>query len=120
MDLMQNTTDPEWDKVTAIDDVQDDCERPRKKRRKYIARAWFAHTPDCLRRIGILADSISIVMNANGVKLSVAVGLLVHVARVARSLASILRTARQSKRPSSKMHGTCSLQDMNSQATDFE
>ncbi|OQE23520.1 hypothetical protein PENSTE_c008G02222 [Penicillium steckii] len=33
MDLMQNTTDPEWDKVTAIDDVQDDGERPRKKRR---------------------------------------------------------------------------------------
>lgn len=49
MDLMQNTTDPEWDKVTAIDDVQDDGERPRKKRRKYIARAWLAHTPDCLK-----------------------------------------------------------------------
>lgn len=48
MDLLQTTADPEWDKVNAIDDVQDECERPRKKRRKYIARAWLAHAPGCL------------------------------------------------------------------------
>jgi len=48
MDLLQSTADPEWDKVNAIDDAQDECERPRKKRRKYIARAWLAQAPDCL------------------------------------------------------------------------
>jgi hypothetical protein len=44
MNLLQTSADPEWDKVTAIDDAQDENEpeRPRKKRRKYIARAWYA------------------------------------------------------------------------------
>lgn len=44
MELLQTSADPEWDKVTAIDDPQEENEpeRPRKKRRKYIARAWYA------------------------------------------------------------------------------
>lgn len=41
---MQTSADYEWDKVTAIDEAQDEneSEPPRKKRRKYIARAWYA------------------------------------------------------------------------------
>ncbi|CAI7595256.1 unnamed protein product [Penicillium manginii] len=48
MNLLQTSADPEWDKVTAIDDAQDENEpeRPRKKRRKYIARACN----ECKRR----------------------------------------------------------------------
>lgn len=42
MDILQNSADPEWDKATAIDEAQDEPDRPRKKRRKYIARAWYA------------------------------------------------------------------------------
>lgn len=45
MDLLHTAADPEWDKVTAIDE-QDELERPRKKRRKYIARAWYAPPRD--------------------------------------------------------------------------
>jgi hypothetical protein len=57
-------------------------------------------------------------MNVNGAKSSVVAGLRARVVRVARSPASILRTARRSKRPSSKMHGMCSLQDMKNQAAE--
>ncbi|KAJ5088948.1 hypothetical protein N7532_007632 [Penicillium argentinense] len=44
MDLLQTHADPDWDKATGVDDPQ--VERPRKKRRKYIARACN----ECKRR----------------------------------------------------------------------
>lgn len=40
MDILQLSEAPDWDKVASADEESRD-ERPRKKRRKYIARAWY-------------------------------------------------------------------------------
>jgi hypothetical protein len=57
-----------------------------------------------------------IAMNVSGAKSNVAEDLRVRAVRVARFPACIQLIARQSKRPSSKMHGECSLQNLNSRA----
>jgi len=38
MDTLQTYSAETWDKPPSVDDVND---RPRKKRRKYIAKAWL-------------------------------------------------------------------------------
>lgn len=43
MDILQMSESQYWDKPISVDEnLRDD--RPRKKRRKYIARAWYVHT----------------------------------------------------------------------------
>jgi hypothetical protein len=43
MDLLQTSAAQTWEQPPLADEQQDEHleERPRKKRRKYIARAWY-------------------------------------------------------------------------------
>lgn len=43
MDLLQTSAAHSWEQPPSVDEHQDEPldERPRKKRRKYIARAWY-------------------------------------------------------------------------------
>lgn len=43
MDLLQTSAVDSWEQTPLLDEQQEEPadERPRKKRRKYIARAWY-------------------------------------------------------------------------------
>lgn len=91
-----------------------------KKRAKYTQIAWFvtfAPFRDLARSCLYVLMLTMVAMSVNGAKSSVAVDRRVHGVPVGTSPAVIPPIAYQSKKPSSKMHGRCSLQNTNKQAT---
>lgn len=73
MDLLQTSAAQTWEQPPSVDEQQDEHleERPRKKRRKYIARAWyvpFRPRRDCFRHW--LMASLQPAMNASVAKLN--------------------------------------------------
>lgn len=73
MDLLQTSAAQTWEQPPSADEHQDEHleDRPRKKRRKYIARAWYAPTRSDLDRIRHeLIGTLETVMNASVAKLN--------------------------------------------------